>query len=157
MPLRRAFEKLLEMEYIYLVRGGDRSKHYYKLNMEEDNGLQGGIKLKLWSPKQRRNENNNKDIPVKDYSSKNTEPVNPGLPLKDQSRNNEKKAKLGQNIQTGSSKNETGSKRGDPVSEDDFFKKGILTPEEVAKDPFFDDILHRKENKPQTGSLGQQI
>ena len=155
MPLRRAFEKLLEMEYIYLVRGGDRSKHYYKLNMEEDNGLQGGIKLKLWTPKSRRNEGNNKDIPVKDYSSKNTEPVNPGMPLKDQSRNNEKKAKLGQNIQTGSSKNETGSKRGDPVSADDFFKKGILTPEEVANDPFFDDILPKTENSTKTGSLGQ--
>jgi len=50
MPLRRAFEKLLEMEYIYKVFGYERSRHTYKLCMEDESPV-GDIKLKLWTPR----------------------------------------------------------------------------------------------------------
>ena len=50
MPLRRAFEKLFDMEYIVRSFGKDRARFYYKLNIDEETG-DDGIKLNLYTPR----------------------------------------------------------------------------------------------------------
>jgi hypothetical protein len=169
MPLRRAFEKLFEMEYIFLVRGGDRSRHHYKLNIEEGS-LEGGIKLKLWSPKPRREEKK-EDKLIKNYSSDNKKPVNqvklgqdnPAPMERDVKKTapmNQDNKKLGHRCGTGSSKSETGSGGVDPVLQDDFFKKEENTPKNSHYDEKFEQnmgLMENFKNKIKTGSLGQHI
>ncbi|HMB00442.1 MAG TPA: CHC2 zinc finger domain-containing protein [Spirochaetota bacterium] len=49
-PVRRAIEKLVELEYILRVFSSERGKHHYKLNMESDDDSPLDTRLRLWKP-----------------------------------------------------------------------------------------------------------
>ena len=49
-PVRRAIEKLIELEYIVRVFTSERGKHHYKLNMDDENDNLSETRLKLWTP-----------------------------------------------------------------------------------------------------------
>jgi molybdopterin-guanine dinucleotide biosynthesis protein len=52
LPVRRSFEKLLGLEYIYHTYGGGNGRHYYKVNVEDDNeDFISPPSLRLWYPK----------------------------------------------------------------------------------------------------------
>lgn len=50
VPCRRAFEKLLDMEYIERTFGRERNRHYYRLALGQDGQVSRENGLQLWAP-----------------------------------------------------------------------------------------------------------